>query len=87
VSAEVEEIIVDDRGRAAGVRMQDGREIRAAQVISDAGAAANTYLRLLPRGVAQGLGVAQKLECIPASTAHLCLYVGLKHSSAELGLR
>jgi phytoene dehydrogenase-like protein len=86
VSAEVKEIVLDDRGRAVGVRMPDGHEFRAAQVISDAGAA-NTYLRLLPRAVAERLGVAQKLERIPASMAHLCLYVGLKHSSAELGLR
>lgn len=86
VSAEVKEIVLDDRGRAVGVRMPDGHEFRAAQVISDAGAA-NTYLHLLPRAVAERLGVAQKLERIPASMAHLCLYVGVKHSSAELGLR
>jgi all-trans-retinol 13,14-reductase len=86
VSAEVKEIVLDDRGRAVGVRMPDGHEFRAAQVISDAGAA-NTYLRLLPPAVAERLGVVRKLERIPASMAHLCLYVGLKHSSAELGLR
>jgi all-trans-retinol 13,14-reductase len=86
VSAEVKEIILDDHGQAVGVRMPDGHEFRTPQVISDAGAA-NTYLRLLPPAVAEHLGVVQKLERIPASMAHLCLYVGLKQTSAELGLR
>jgi all-trans-retinol 13,14-reductase len=47
VSAEVSEILLDNRGRAAGVRMADGKEIYARTVISDAGAF-NTYGRLLP---------------------------------------
>ena len=46
-SAEVVGILL--RGaKAIGVRMADGREFRAPQVISDAGAA-NTFERLLPR--------------------------------------
>ncbi len=85
ISAEVKEIVLDKRGRATGVRMLDGREFGAAMVISDTGVA-NTYLRLLPSGAASRLGVAQKLARIPASMAHLSLYVGLKHSSEELGL-
>jgi all-trans-retinol 13,14-reductase len=86
VSAEVKEVMLDERGRAVGVRMADGRPLRAPCVISDAGAA-NTYLRLLPRGFAQRLGVARKLDRVPASMSHISLYVGLKHTAKELGLR
>lgn len=46
VSAEVARILTTPEGRAAGVRMADGREFRAKTVISDAGAL-NTLGRLL----------------------------------------
>jgi all-trans-retinol 13,14-reductase len=81
VSADVKEVLLDSRGRAIGVRMQDGREFRAATVISDAGAA-NTYGRLLP----QPQDTLRKIESIPPSIAHMSLYVGLKSSSEELGI-
>jgi all-trans-retinol 13,14-reductase len=84
-SANVREILLDRTERAAGVRMQDGREIRAATVISDAGAW-NTFASLLPAeapGVARSLA---ELRTIPPSMAHLCLYAGVKQTAAELGL-
>jgi all-trans-retinol 13,14-reductase len=85
VSADVREVLVDASGRTTGVRMQDGREIHASTVISDAGAA-NTYRRLLPPEV-RGTGDAiQKINRIPPSMAHLSLYVGLKSTSEELGI-
>jgi len=85
VSAEVREILLDRAQRAVGVRMQDGREFRAGTVISDAGAW-NTFSSLLPPE-APGVRVAlQELRRLKPSTAHLCLYVGLRGSSAELGL-
>ena len=85
VSAEVKEIARDNRGRATGVRMLDGREFRACMVISDAGVV-NTYQRLLPSGTACTPRAAEELAKIPPSMAHLSLYVGLKHSSEELRL-
>ena len=84
-SAEVREILLDRAQRAVGVRMQDGRELRAGTVISDAGAW-NTFASLLPpeaRGVAPALA---ELRAVPPSMAHLCLYAGVKQSAAELGL-
>ncbi len=48
VSAEVSDILVE-RGRAVGVRMADGREVKASTIISDVGAY-NTFTRLLPGG-------------------------------------
>ena len=84
-SAEVREVLLDSAQCAVGVRMQDGRELRAATVISDAGAW-NTFARLLPPeapGVAPALA---ELRVVPPSKAHLCLYAGVKQSAAELGL-
>ena len=83
-SAEVAEIVVE-RGRAVGVRMSDGRELRAPLVVSDAGAA-NTFAQLLGKEVTVADGLRAGLRRIAASTAHLSLYVGLDRSGAELGL-
>lgn len=84
VRAEVEEIVVD-AGRAAGVRMADGRVIRAPLVISDAGAR-STFARLLPREVAVRLGVVERLRGLEPSMAHVCLYVGLRRTAESLEL-
>ena len=77
VSAEVSEILVE-RGRAVGVRMADGREVKARTIISDVGAY-NTFARLLPGGP----GVPEELKSIPPSMSHACLYVGLKREAGE----
>jgi all-trans-retinol 13,14-reductase len=83
-SAEVAEILVNG-GAATGVRMADGREFRASIVISDAGAA-NTFNRLLPANTPAVEPLRTNLRALPASTAHLSLYVGLNATSEELGL-
>ncbi len=83
VSAEVERVIVEG-GRAVGVRMKDGRELRAPIVISDAGAA-NTYGALLPpEEVPRDMRDA--LRRIGPSLGYLCLYIGCKHTDEELGI-
>jgi len=84
VSAEVDEILLDRRGRAAGVRMRDGREVRTELVISDAGAT-STYRRLLPRSAPGVASVLDELRPLAASMSYVCLYAGLKQSAAELG--
>jgi len=83
VSAEVAEILVEG-GRATGVRMADGEVFRAPVVVSDAGVA-NT-VRLLPAAAPGRDAVAEAARRIGPSTAHLCLYGGLKRSDADLGL-
>jgi all-trans-retinol 13,14-reductase len=80
VSAEVAEVLVE-KNKAVGVRMTSGQEFRAPVVISDAGAR-NTFERLAPVPEQARAEVRR----IPASCAHLSLYVGLEHSAAELGL-
>jgi all-trans-retinol 13,14-reductase len=84
-SAEVREILLDRAQRAVGVRMQDGRELRAGTVISGAGAW-NTFASLLPPEVPGVAPALAELRTVPPSMAHLCLYAGVKQSAAELGL-
>ncbi len=84
VNAEVSAILVE-RNRAVGVRMADGREIRAGKIVSDTGAP-STFGDLLCESPDSLAKVRSKLSLIPPSTAHLCLYVGLQESAADLGL-
>jgi all-trans-retinol 13,14-reductase len=84
-SAEVDKILLDREQRAVGVRMQDGREIKAKLVISDAGAW-NTFSSLLPPEAPGAVAALAELRTLPSSKSHLCLYVGVKQSAAELGL-
>ncbi len=84
VRAEVEEVVVED-GRAVGVQMADGVIIRAPVVISGAGLF-NTYQKLLPQEVSRSHGLERTLQKVQPSAAHLCLYIGLKHTAEELGL-
>lgn len=75
VAADVARILVNG-GQAVGVRMADGREFRASNVISDAGAR-TTFGGLLPEPSAAGERLRQDIRAIGPSTAHLCLHVGL----------
>lgn len=83
-SAEVAGIDVEG-GRAAGVRMSDGRAFRAPLVISDAGAA-NTLERLLPAELSELDSLRADLSALAPSTAHASLYLGLSQTDAALGL-
>jgi all-trans-retinol 13,14-reductase len=84
-SAEVAAILVEGT-TAVGVRMSDGREFRAATVVSDAGAA-NTFERLLPPDLPALDSLRAQLRRLQPSSAHFCLYVGLSQSDAALGLK
>jgi all-trans-retinol 13,14-reductase len=84
VNAEVAEILQDGK-KAIGVRMSDGREFRAGTIISDAGAR-NRCERLISRTSPALDKIRAELRGVPPSTAHLCLYLGLKESAANLGL-
>lgn len=84
VHAEVDEILVDG-GRAVGVRLAGGAVVRAPLVISDAGLA-TTVRRLLPREAAARTGLEAALARARPSTAHVCLYVGLRRPADDLGL-
>ena len=83
-NATVETIVVE-RGRAVGVRLEDGQEVRAPLVLSDAGVA-NTYGRLVPEDIAARHGLRAKAEKLPPSLAHISAYVGLRGTTEELEL-
>jgi len=82
VGAEVEQILLDAGNRAIGVRMADGRELRAPLILSDAGAW-NTYTRLLPPDTPGRARALAEIEHIPVSMGHLSLYVGLRRDPGE----
>jgi all-trans-retinol 13,14-reductase len=81
IAADVDRVVVEN-GAAAGVRLADGSVVRAPIVVSDIGWA-GTVKRLVPT---EWRGRFPSLEGIPASSAHLSLYVGLRGTAAELGL-
>ncbi len=83
IRAEVDRILVED-DRAAGVRLADGRELRAPIVISDAGAAL-TFGRLLDEDAPHAGELRERARAIGPSRAHVALYVGLRGSPRELG--
>lgn len=80
---EVERILLEG-GRAIGVRLASGEDLRAPVVVSDAGARA-TFLRLLPEEIP--LPFRDELRRTPRGMAHVSLYLGLSRSAAELGVR
>ena len=82
--ARVDEIMLVD-GRVAGVRMQDGHEVRCACVVSSAGVN-NTFNELLPGEVAERSGYRRRLETVEPSVGHLGVYVGLQGTADEIGL-
>jgi all-trans-retinol 13,14-reductase len=78
IRAKVDEIVVDD-GHVSGVKVSS-QFIPCKNVISNAGAE-NTYSKLLA-----GAKWNKITENLKSSTAHLCLYIGLDRSDAELNL-
>jgi all-trans-retinol 13,14-reductase len=84
-SAEVANIVVDGE-KAVGVKMAGGREFIAPVIISDAGAA-NTFFRLVAAETARLSSLRDELRSIPVSVAHVGLYVGIKATDDDLGLK
>ena len=80
VRADVKSILIED-GRAVGVRMADGEEIRATKVISAIGVRA-TAERLLP---ALNAPWVQEVAKMPPAPAHVCLYIGFKGDIRSAG--
>ena len=84
VNAGVDEIIVKNN-IAVGVRMEDGTDIFAPKVVSNAGFI-NTYDKLISAEVAEKHGAKDKLSKVEPATSHICLYIGLKESTDDLQL-
>ena len=82
ILADVQEILVE-RGRAVGVRLEGGEEIRARKVISAAGVG-TTVRRLLPAPQRQQPW-PREVETLDAGPAHVCLYLGFKGDIRQTG--
>lgn len=67
--------IVVEGNRAVGVRLQDGQEIRAPRVISDA-SAWTTFMELLPKEVSERHGYRAKMADARMSPPLMCLLLG-----------
>ena len=75
IRADVKEIIIEG-GRAVGVRLPEGEEIRAPRVLSAAGVQ-STVRNLLPESYREQ-DWARAIDALPAAPCHVCLYMGFK---------
>lgn len=75
IRADVDQILVES-GRAVGVRLTTGEELRARRVISAAGVSA-TARRLLPAS-ARDQPWSRSVAALTPAPAHVCLYIGFK---------
>ncbi len=82
--ANVKEIVVK-RNRARGVVMEDGTQISAPVVISNAGVF-NTFEHLLPQAVSRRNGYERLLSRVKPAVGHLGLYIGIRESADKLAL-
>lgn len=82
--AKVKELLIEN-GRAVGVVMDNGDQLRAKRVISSVGARL-TYGQLLPQAERTKHGYEEKLSKVRASAATLTLFLGFKGSAQELKL-
>ena len=84
INAKVEKVIIE-KNKAKGVRMQDGTEFLAQNVISGTGIF-NTYRKLIPSVVRSQHKLNKQLRKLTPSVSHACLYIGLKGSPTDLQL-
>jgi all-trans-retinol 13,14-reductase len=84
VCAEVASVAIED-GRAVGVRMADGREIRSPLVLSDTGVP-NTVFNLLPENAPGRATLRATLQKTSRSASHICLHLGFDATDEQLGL-
>lgn len=82
IRASVEQIVIE-KGKAVGVRLADGEEIRAKRVISAAGVM-STINRLLPPETVNKPW-AQSVTSLQPASCHVCLYLGFKGDIRKAG--
>lgn len=83
VMADVKRVLVE-RGRAVGVELADGEQLRAPKILSGIGALST--LTLLPAEV-QRASWAASLRTLRPAPAHVCLYLGFKGDLRGAGAR
>ncbi len=82
IMADVQQILIEG-GRAVGVRLKSGEELRAPRIISAAGVL-STVRNLLPESMKQTKW-AQSFATLKPSSAHVCLYLGFKGDIRKAG--
>lgn len=75
IKADVDEVLIE-RGRAVGVRLKNGEEIKAPLVISAVGAI-TTVTKLLPETIRRAEW-SEEIARLRPGPAHVCLYLGFK---------
>ncbi len=82
IRADVETVLIEG-GRATGVRLKSGQEVRARRIFSAAGVRA-TVDRLLPPAAVDAQW-ARSIRRLRPAAAHLCLYLGFKGDIRQAG--
>lgn len=82
IRSDAQEIIVEG-GRAVGVRLSNGQEVRAPIIVSAIGAS-STVTRLLPETFG-GKKWAREVGGLKAAPAHVCLYMGFRGDIRKAG--
>ena len=83
VNAGIDEIITY-KGKAIGVRLEKGEEIKVPIIISSAGVM-NTYGKLIKNNTLS-TQLNDKLGTVNPTASYICLYIGLNKSAEELKL-
>ncbi|MDF2437930.1 MAG: Phytoene dehydrogenase [Bacteroidota bacterium] len=81
IKASVKSIVIE-KNKAKGVEMENGDILTASKIVSNAGIH-NTYNKLIKTPKSVG---TEEINDLNASTSHVCLYLGLNASDAELKL-
>ena len=84
VSADVENVIIENN-TAVGVRMMDGNQLYAKNIVSNAGIM-TTYNKLIPQKEVEKYAIKKQLQKVNRSVSHASLYIGLDGSPEELGI-
>jgi all-trans-retinol 13,14-reductase len=86
INAGVTEILIENGDKAVGVKLKDGKEIKAPLIISGAGAEI-TYNHLVSKKDQQQIPFLNDLNKLNASASHISLYIGLEETAEQLGLQ
>ncbi|XP_060569543.1 all-trans-retinol 13,14-reductase-like [Ruditapes philippinarum] len=87
--APVTDILINDKGRAHGVRVSKNGtsvDLFAKKIISDAGVI-NTFKHLLPKEVAVKAPLYKYIQEVGPSISYVSVFIGMNGSSQELGLK
>lgn len=85
VSAKVKKILIDNN-QVKGVELENGKQIISKKVISGVGVI-NTINNLLNRDIITKYWPEAKIKEVSPSLGHVCLYIGIKESTANLKLK